>query len=274
MEAQDNERAPISTILRVEDAQDVPGGEGAPTSVATDVEELLADIFSHIEAQNARVVEVFFAVDSDGSGELDRWEFEEALAMMKINLTSQQITAAFSGASPPIPTPLRLRVGRDMCFFGAALDEDNGGTIEIEEFMTRMRREKKWRLRKLMQRTSKDNSEDIRIEALEGEEKAHAIEEAGKAAWEKAVMRAAISVWQEKGGGEMNAEEATWRKEELEAQLAEMEAEREEEEARLAEEMYNKEEVWTTRLTSSELVNLRLTHTAACSWRHWQQRPN
>jgi hypothetical protein len=39
----------------------------------------LACRFTFIEQQNLKVVEMFFQVDTDGNGELDVWEFEDAL---------------------------------------------------------------------------------------------------------------------------------------------------------------------------------------------------
>lgn len=35
--------------------------------------------FTFIEQKNLKVVEMFFQVDTDGNGELDIWEFEDAL---------------------------------------------------------------------------------------------------------------------------------------------------------------------------------------------------
>jgi hypothetical protein len=35
--------------------------------------------FTFIEQQSFKVVEMFFQVDTDGNGELDVWEFEDAL---------------------------------------------------------------------------------------------------------------------------------------------------------------------------------------------------
>lgn len=54
------------------DAADV-GGRAA---------QILRTVFEEIEEKKIRAVEVFFAVDTDGSGEMDRMEFEEALHMM------------------------------------------------------------------------------------------------------------------------------------------------------------------------------------------------
>ena len=44
--------------------------------------QILRTVFEEIEEKKIRAVEVFFAVDTDGSGEMDRMEFEEALHMM------------------------------------------------------------------------------------------------------------------------------------------------------------------------------------------------
>ena len=83
-----------------------------------------------------------------------------------------------------------------------------------------------------------------KVECLDGEERAAAIEDAGTSAWDRAQMTAAM-------GGAPGAEEAVdssdeerlaWQKEEMEAQLAELAAAKEEEEAQAAEANYSKEE--------------------------------
>eukprot|EP01048_Picozoa_sp_COSAG05_P003430 COSAG05_NODE_157_length_15666_cov_29.830410_6_plen_288_part_00 len=80
-------------------------------------------IFEYLEcSSNIRALEVFFTVDTDGSGEVDEWEWEEALRKMRISLPHDMAKAVFE-----------------------TMDNDNGGTISIEEFMTQMRQAKKWR---------------------------------------------------------------------------------------------------------------------------------
>ena len=197
-------------------SQDVPDDQvvgGRPA-------QILRNIFNHIEERNVRAVEVFFAVDTDGSGEMDRMEFEEALAMMKVVLSLDDMHLAFD-----------------------ELDSDKGGTIDIEEFMGRMRLEKKWRVAREQRKRGIDPDDDRRIGMLSGDEKAEAIMQSGQKAWEKAVMRSALSVWGSNMPQDMDEDEATWRKEELEAQMAEMAAEKEEEEAAAAEALYDKEEL-------------------------------
>ena len=184
--------------------------------------EIVTKIFENSESGTFRVVEIFFLVDTDGSGELDRNEFEVAIDMMKIQLTPAEIDLAFG-----------------------ELDEDGGGTIEIEEFMARMRREKKWK---------KDDEEHEReldareqearlIDGLTGEAKQIAIENAGNSAWNLAKMRLQLAQWQDEGEPEYeDTDYAAFMQEELEAQIAEAAFAKEEEEARLAEEEHAREE--------------------------------
>ncbi len=184
--------------------------------------EIVTKIFDICENGAFRIVEVFFLVDTDGSGEMDKNEFEVALDMMKIRLTPAEIDLAFD-----------------------ELDEDGGGTIEIEEFMTRMRREKKWRQEdeKHEREVTARQQQARMIEGLTGEAKQLAIENAGKSAWEMARMRVQLADWKEDGAQEYEDEDfASFMKEELEAQLAEAAHAVEEEEARLAEEEHAREE--------------------------------
>lgn len=186
--------------------------------------QILRGIFEQIEERNIRAVEVFFTVDTDGSGEVDRMEFEEALQLMRIELSIEEMDLAFE-----------------------ELDLDKGGTIDIDEFMGRMRLEKKWREAREQKKRGVDPDDDRRIGMLTGDEKLKAIESSGKKQWENAVMRSALRNWGAVMPDEMDADEALWRKEELEAQLAEIAAEKEEAEAAAAEAMYNKEELEAIR---------------------------
>ena len=65
------------------------------------------EFFARIEKKEFRVVEMFFAVDRDGSGSLDIGEFEEVTPNMGINLTA-----------------------RDMHLALEELDADGGGDVE------------------------------------------------------------------------------------------------------------------------------------------------
>ena len=181
---------------------------------------ILRELFENIEKLNIRVVEVFFQVDTDGSGEMDKMEFEEALQMMGLTLPIDDMVLAFD-----------------------ELDQDKGGTIDIEEFMGRMRLEQKWRRAREHKKRGIDPDDDRRIGMLTGDEKMKAIIEAGGKKWDLAVMRSAISNWGENMPQDMDEDEANWRREELEAQMAEMAAEKEEAEAEAAEAMYDKEEL-------------------------------
>ncbi len=182
--------------------------------------QVLRSIFEQIEERDIRAVEVFFQVDTDGSGEMDPMEFEEALNLMQIKVSFEDMTLAFE-----------------------ELDADKGGTIDIDEFMGRMRLEKKWRIARENQRRGVDPDDDRRIALLSGDEKQKAILQSGQKVWDKAVMRSALSIWGDQMPTDMDADEAAWRKEELEAQMAEMAAEKEEEEAAAAEALYDKEEL-------------------------------
>lgn len=109
--------------------------------------EILSEIFEWIEFMGGEIkpVEVFFMVDSDGSGAMDEEEFTEALARMGMgSLNQEQVRAAF-----------------------LSLDEDGGGSIEIEEFMSRLRREKKWRLRHAALKLSPKSRELLAADPLQ-----------------------------------------------------------------------------------------------------------
>lgn len=184
--------------------------------------EIVAKIFEQSESGYFRVVEIFFLVDTDGSGELDRNEFEVAIDMMRMKLTAAEIDLAFG-----------------------ELDEDGGGTIEIEEFMARMRREKKWKKEDEEHERELDAREQEArlIEGLTGDAKQIAIENAGNSAWNMAKMRLQLAQWQDEGEPEHEDDDyAAFMQEELEAQIAEAAFAKEDEEARLAEEEHAREE--------------------------------
>jgi hypothetical protein len=48
--------------------------------------ELMGSIFGYVASSKVRAVEVFYSVDTDGSGALDLWEFQAALRMMRIQV--------------------------------------------------------------------------------------------------------------------------------------------------------------------------------------------
>jgi len=56
--------------------------------------EIFVELLKHTRERHIRLVEVFFTVDTDGSGEMDRNEWDEALELMGLNL---------SGATNPQP---------------------------------------------------------------------------------------------------------------------------------------------------------------------------
>ena len=56
--------------------------------------QIFVEVLKHTRERHIRLVEVFFTVDTDGSGEMDRNEWDEALELMGLNL---------SGAASPQP---------------------------------------------------------------------------------------------------------------------------------------------------------------------------
>ena len=110
--------------------------------------ELADKIFEYLDcSKHVRAVEVFYTVDTDGSGELDSEEWIEALRMMRLDLTDMQARSVFK-----------------------LLDDDNSGTIHIEEFMIHMLQAKKWRkrsnTRQLQARHGPDNESGKRRKKL------------------------------------------------------------------------------------------------------------
>ena len=131
--------AKVLSLLAVHDGQqDVAESNKTPAGVATKTNlshgvkverierfnpqcraaALVAALFAYIEeAQDIRALEMFFQVDAEGNGNLDVWEFEDALALMGVEMTPADMRLAFE-----------------------ELDEDAGGTVDIGEFMAQYRR--------------------------------------------------------------------------------------------------------------------------------------
>ena len=187
--------------------------------------ELLLQIFAHVEEVGIRVIEIFFSVDTDGSGELDVMEFEDALKRMGVHLAVADVSLAFE-----------------------ELDADASGDIAIEEFMGRMRSEKKWRERANMKKSSKEDSADqvtmLALLADSAEERVKIIEQASQDIWDKSALKA-LRLWGDKVNEweGMDDDEKLWRQQEMQAAKADMMAEREEAEAAEAEANYDKEEL-------------------------------
>ena len=72
----------------------------------------------YIRRTKSKVVDVFHFFDKDGSGELDAWELREALAHLGLKLEPEQVVQAMK-----------------------EIDANYDGTIDIDEFMKRIRRE-------------------------------------------------------------------------------------------------------------------------------------
>lgn len=183
-------------------------------------------IFAHVEKHDIRVIEIFFLVDTDGSGELDVMEFEDALQRMGIELPTKDVLLAFQ-----------------------ELDADGSGEIAIEEFMGRMRSEKKWRERASNHKSAKEEGADLFLqEALladTAEDRLKIIERAANDIWEKSAMKATLHLWGERMDewDGIDEDEKAWRQQEMAAVKAEMAAEKEEAEAREAEANFDREEL-------------------------------
>ena len=92
-------------------AAEAPGELGAA---------VLQAIFHHMDESKARVVDVFRMLDKDGSGELDAWEFSEAMQHIGLQLSREELEQVME-----------------------CLDKDGGGSVDIVEFMARMKAERR-----------------------------------------------------------------------------------------------------------------------------------
>jgi hypothetical protein len=79
---------------------------------------VMSTVSEYIQRTKSKVVDVFHFFDKDGSGELDAWELREALAHLGLQLDAEQVVQAMK-----------------------EIDANYDGTIDINEFMKRVRRE-------------------------------------------------------------------------------------------------------------------------------------
>lgn len=79
---------------------------------------VMTTVSDYIQRTKSKVVDVFHFFDKDGNGELDAWEFREALAHLGLQLDTEQVVQAMK-----------------------EIDANYDGTIDIDEFMKRVRRE-------------------------------------------------------------------------------------------------------------------------------------
>lgn len=75
-------------------------------------------VSDYIQRTKSKVVDVFHFFDKDGNGELDAWELREALAHLGLQLDTEQVVQAMK-----------------------EIDVNYDGTIDIDEFIKRIRRE-------------------------------------------------------------------------------------------------------------------------------------
>lgn len=164
---------PVTTGLGL---HELSGTDSHLTRPRTLGSQILSDLFMHIENKKIRCVEVFFTCDVDHSGSLDMLEFEEATRVMQF---SHQVDDA-----------TRLAFNE--------LDADGNGTIEIDEFMARMCRERRFRKRlaqqEIQQREKLLARDNLDLRVLAKDSQASAIEAAGKAMWSSAAT-SALNQW-------------------------------------------------------------------------------
>ena len=82
-------------------------------------------IFAFIKKEQLKVIDMFYKIDVDGSGEIEPTEFVEALAKMGLRLTPAELDAVVY-----------------------ELDVDGDGTVELHEYMHQMKRISKARFSK------------------------------------------------------------------------------------------------------------------------------
>ena len=92
-----------------------PDPEPEPRPEPDGADALFAQIYAHTRRQNIRLRELFFTIDKDNSGKMDRNEWDEALSLMDMLLSADDANAAFE-----------------------ALDVNGQGSVEIEDFMARV----------------------------------------------------------------------------------------------------------------------------------------
>ena len=118
--AQEDDAAETATS-QVEDRGPDAGSVGAPTvadSVATppSADDVATAAFrklaAHVIANNTPLVAIFYSADTDGSNNMDQFEWEEALESMQ---------------APLSPTEAKLAFG--------VLDADGSGSLEVNEFL-------------------------------------------------------------------------------------------------------------------------------------------
>eukprot|EP01046_Picozoa_sp_COSAG06_P006373 COSAG06_NODE_299_length_18009_cov_6.715952_7_plen_904_part_00 len=123
LDAFENEVNEVDNIKRAVKVEQV--------SVANSGEVILAQLFHYIERTMAKIIDVFERIDADGSGALDKSEFRKAVFMM--------------GFEVPGVVPDTLRKPEEFEVDAAfdVLDADGGGEVEIEEFLSAMKAQRK-----------------------------------------------------------------------------------------------------------------------------------
>jgi hypothetical protein len=93
-------------------------------------------IFEYLDREKTKVMDLFHTIDADGSGTLDAWEFQTALKEMGVSLSQADTITAMK-----------------------EIDFDFDGTIDVAEFLARVREEQK-RFREM----DVDNDGDVTLE--------------------------------------------------------------------------------------------------------------
>ena len=111
--------------MELEGPSAVPSEVGAVAEVlsANDAVRKLAD---HVAERKVKLVDVFFRADSDGSRSVDRYEWADALDHMGLQLSPKEAELVFR-----------------------SLDADGGGSIDVDEFLSRMKQEQERRKKEM-----------------------------------------------------------------------------------------------------------------------------
>jgi hypothetical protein len=100
--------------------------------------EVLAALYDYISSKRIRVMDVFHEIDEDGSGQLDKREFCQAMEKMMFTLPD--------GAKP---RPF------DLSAAFACLDQDGGGAIDSAEFFDALKEQKRVEMARLLEERRK-----------------------------------------------------------------------------------------------------------------------
>jgi hypothetical protein len=99
-----------------------PEPEMGAVTEALRVEDIFRKLADHVAERKVKLVDVFYRADADGSRSVDRYEWADTLEHMGLELSTQEAELIFG-----------------------SLDADGGGSIDIDEFLSRMKKEQEKR---------------------------------------------------------------------------------------------------------------------------------